>query len=243
MILKPLIPAIVLVEPREEGNIGSTARAMANMGLSELVLVSPVAQIGGTARAFAVGAGHILEAARHTESLAQALEPYQRIVGTTSARARDLPMPPLPPHELPRVLSHEDPGTSTALVFGPEVSGLNNEQLARCGLLVRVPCAPVQPTLNLAQAVLVVSYELHMARRAAEEASSERPPPISSAELDGLFDQLAPVLAEIGFQRDDTFDGVLRDLRRLAARAGVTEREVSILRGICRRAQRALERR
>ena len=243
MILKPLIPAVVLVEPREEGNIGAAARAMANMGLCELVLVRPEAEIGRLARAFAVGAGHILDTARHADSLAEALEPFQRVVGTTSARARELPTPPLTPRQLPEALQNEASDTATALVFGPEVSGLDNDQLARCGLVVRIPCAPVQPTLNLAQAVLVVSYELFMARLATVEVSGERPPPTRSGELEGLFDQLVPVLAEVGFQRDDTFDGVVRDLRRLAARAGVTEREVTILRGICRRAQRALERR
>ena len=243
MIRSPFIPAVVLVEPREEGNIGAAARAMANMGLKDLVLVRPEAVIGRIAKAFAVGAGHLLETARHTQSLTEALEPYQLIIGTTSARARDLPMPPLTPPALPAALRAEPAETSTAVVFGPEVSGLDNDQLALCGLLVRVPCAPAQPTLNLAQAVLIVAYELYMARLTQMEATGEQPPPVSSGELDGLFGQLVPLLAEIGFQRDDTFTGVVRDLRRLAARAGVTEREVTILRGICRRAQRALERR
>lgn len=243
MIRNPFIPAVVLVEPREEGNIGAAARAMANMGLTDLVLVRPEAEIGRIAKAFAVGAGHILETARHSQSLTEALKPYQLIIGTTSARARDLPMPPLTPPALPTALKAEPAETSTAVVFGPEVSGLDNDQLALCGLLVRVPCAPVQPTLNLAQAVLIVAYELYMARLTQMEAAGEQPPPVSSGELDGLFGQLVPLLAAIGFQRDDTFAGVVRDLRRLAARAGVTEREVNILRGICRRAQRALERR
>lgn len=238
----PLHPAVVLVGPREEGNIGAAARAMANMGLTELVLVSPEAEIGGTARAFAVGATSILESARNVDTLAEALAPYQRIVGTTSARARDLPMPPLSPHHLPEALLAEDPETSTAVVFGPEVSGLDNDQLAHCGLLVRVPCAPVQPTLNLAQAVLVVSYELHMARIGGADAAIDRPVPATSEELEGLFGQLAPLLTAVGFQRDDTFEGVVRDLRRLAARAGATSRDVTILRGICRRAQNTLER-
>lgn len=243
MVQSPFLPAIVLVGPREQGNIGAAARAMANMGLAELVLVKPEAEIGRIAKAFAVGAGHVLEAARHAGSLAEALAPFQRIIGTTSARARDLPMPPLTPRELPAALATEAPETRTAVVFGPEVSGLDNDQLALCGLLVRVPCAPVQPTLNLAQAVLIVSYEIYQARLAATDATDESLVPVTSGEVDGLFDQLVPLLTEIGFQRDDTFWGVVRDLRQLAARAGVTERETSILRGICRRAQRALEHR
>lgn len=243
MNFNPLMPAVVLVEPREEGNIGAAARAMANMGLEEMILVNPVARLGGTARAFAVGAGHLLDAARLTNSLAEALEPYQCVVGTTSARARDLPIAPIRPHELPAALEQEPAGTSTALVFGPEVSGLDNDQLARCGVLVRVPCAPVQPTLNLAQAVLVVTYELYMARLSGDRPTGQGPEPAPAGEIDGLFEQLAPLFTEIGFQRDDTFASVVRDLRRLAARAGATSREITILRGICRRAHNALQRR
>ena len=237
----PLIPAVVLVEPREEGNIGAAARAMANMGLEELVLVNPVARIGRIARAFAVSAGHILDGARYSDSLAEALAPYQRIVGTTSARARELPQAPLTPRELPNVLRQDDATSSTALLFGSEVSGLDNEHLAHCAILVRVPCSPVQPTLNLAQAVLILAYELYSARLTKEPAAGMRPLPAPAGDLDGRGGLPRPGLAAIGFQRDDTFDSVLRDLRRLAARSGATSREVSILRGICRRARHALE--
>jgi TrmH family RNA methyltransferase len=237
-----LIPAVVLVGPREEGNIGAAARAMANMGLTDLVLVSPEVRIGRMARAFAVGAGQILDEARQVNSLTEALAPYEQIVGTTSARARDLPMPPLTPQQLPEALQTENLETSTAVVFGPEVSGLDNDQLARCGLLVRVPCAPVQPTLNLAQAVLIVTYELYMSRISHADPVSNRPRPATSNDLEGFFGQLVPLLSAVGFQRDDTFDSVVRDLRRLAARAGATSREVTILRGICRRAQHTFDR-
>ena len=241
MTPSPLTPAVVLVEPREEGNIGATARAMANMGLEELVLVNPVADIGRVARAFAVHAGHILDSVRFAESLTEALAPYQRIAGTTSARARELPLVPLTPRELATSLCEEHPQTSTALVFGSEVSGLDNEALSYCGTLVRVPCAPAQPTLNLSQAVLVVAYELYSARLEIGERQSAGPQPATGDELEGLFGQLLPLLAAVGFQRDDTFDSVLRDLRRMAARSAPTSREVSILRGICRRTLHALE--
>lgn len=243
MTKSPLKPAIILVEPSEEGNIGAAARAMANMGLDELVLVRPVAKIGPVAAARAVHAGHVLESARHTHSLAEALQPYRRIIGTTSARARELPVPLLTPRELPTALQKERPDTSTALVFGPEVSGLDNDQLARCGVVVRVPCALTQPTLNLAQAVLVVTYELYLARLAGLETAGEGSQPANAGQVEGLFDQILPLLTAIGFQRDDTFEGVTRDLRRLVARAGVSSRDVTILRGICRRARHALERR
>ena len=240
----PLLPAVILVEPREEGNIGAAARAMANMGLDELVLVNPVARIGAVARAFAVGADGILAGARLAGSLSEALAPFHRVVGTTSARARELPSAPVTPRALPGLLRLEAEDSRTALLFGPEVSGLDNEQLSRCSPIVTVPCAPVQPTLNLSQAVLILAYELYLARLQADVGvETGLHAPANQGETEAFFAQLIPLLASVGFQRDDTFNGVVRDLRRLAARSGVTQREIKILRGICRRTAHALERR
>lgn len=239
----PAPPAVILVRPREEGNVGSAARAMANMGLGELILVEPAAEIGKIGVAFAVGARHVLDGAKRVGSLREALAPFQRVVGTTSTRDRRFGVPLLSPRELPAALAQDAPGTPTALLFGPEVGGLTNEELALASLLVTIPCSPVQPTLNLSQAVLIVAYELFLARGAAPPPGVlEVEPPATTAEIDGLFDHAGDVLARIGFQRDDSFAGVIRDLRRLAARAALASRDVAILRGICRRAQRALER-
>lgn len=237
-------PAIVLVRPREEGNVGSTARAMANMGLERLILVEPAAVLGNVATAFAVGARHVLAGAQRVADLREALAPFRRIVGTTSNRDRRWEVPVIPPRELPVHLARDPPGTPTAILFGPEVGGLTNEELALASLLVTIPCSPVQPTLNLSQAVLIVAYELFLGRGEPPPplAVGQPDPPATTAELDGLFDHAADVLRRIGFERDDSFPGVLRDLRRLAARATPNSREVAILRGICRRAQRALER-
>ncbi len=240
-------PAVVLVRPREEGNVGAAARAMANMGLGRLLLVEPAAALGNVARAFAVGARHVLDAAERHPSLPAALAPFRRVVATTSTRDRSLSIPLLHPRELPAFLAQDPPDTPTALVFGPEVGGLTNDELALASTAVHVPCAPEQPTLNLAQAVLLLAYELHFHRLekspdAAAPAGAAPEPPATAADLDGLFGQAAAILDLAGFARDDTYPGVLRDLRQLAARAAPTEREVKILRGICRRLQRALER-
>jgi TrmH family RNA methyltransferase len=239
--------AVVLVHPREEGNVGSAARAMANMGLSELIVVEPAAAFGNVATAFAVGARHVLDNALRVPDLKTALAGFRRVVGTTSIRDRRWEVPLLTPRELPGLLAQDPPGTPTALVFGPEVGGLTNDDLSLAGAIVTIPCSPVQPTLNLGQAVLIVSYELFQARRgtvAVEEVGGvgSPEPPAATAEIDGLFAHLSEVLQRIGFARDDSFAGVVRDLRRLAARAAPTSRDVAILRGICRRAQRALER-
>ena len=251
------VPHIILVRPQEEGNVGSVARAMANMGLDELVIVEPGAVPGDTARAFAVGARGILDGHRRAASLEKALAPYRRAVGTTSTRARSLgaPVPLLSPPELPPVLDRDPPDTPTALVFGPEPSGLTADELAKLSPLVTIPCSPAQPTLNLAQAVLILAYELfiHRLRRGEVEAAggigsgvegtNSRDLPASGAEVEGLFEHGREVLAAVGFDRDDTFEATVRDLRRLAGRAAVTGREVSILRGICRRTLNTLRRR
>lgn len=230
-------PTVVLVRTQEEGNIGAAARAMANMGLERLLLVQPRAPIGDTARAFAVGARHILEQARVVGSVADALAPFRRVVGTTSGRGRDAGG--ITARELPAALAGDAPGTPTALVFGPEASGLTADELTLCSPVVHVPCAPRQPTLNLAQAVLVVAYELFQAGAGGGPLPAAAPR-ATAGELDGLLADAADVLDRVGFARDSTFAGVLADLRSLAARAGLTPREVAILRGICRRARHRL---
>jgi tRNA (cytidine32/uridine32-2'-O)-methyltransferase len=250
-------PHIILVRPQEEGNVGAVARAMANMGLRKLLIVEPAVTLGATARAFAVGAHDVLDGHRRVASLEEALGPYGRTVGTTSTRDRRIgaKVPLLTPRELPAVLDRDPPDTPTALVFGPEPSGLTADELARLSPLVTVPCSPLQPTLNLAQAVLIVVYELFLhrlqqgraeaagERGAAAGAAERREPPASATEVEGLFGHAREVLAAVGFDRDDTFESTLQDLRRLAGRAGLTGREVAILRGICRRTWNAVRRR
>lgn len=232
-------PAVILVRPSHEGNVGSVARAMANTGLSELVLVEPAVQIGAEARAFAVGAGKILENLRRRATLAEAVSSFHRLVGTSSRRGRSLTGPTLTPRQLPSALAI-DPGSRTALVFGPESSGLTTDDLALCHLLVTIPTAAEQPTLNLAQAVLVLGYELFIARPPGQRFDFPVSNQATVREVDALFAQLRGTLAQIGFDRDDTFPGVFRDLRRLANRAAFTTREVQILRGLCRRTEHAL---
>lgn len=238
-------PTVVLVRPREEGNVGAVCRAMANMGLSELRLVEPVADLGGVARAFAVGARDVLEGASRYGSLAEALGPFRRVVGTTSARDRALPVPVVAPRELAAGL-REEGALPTALVFGSEVGGLTNEELALCQWVVTIPCAPRQPTLNLAQAVLITAYELFLSpywgSPAEPLAEALDEPPAPAERVEGLFEHLERTLEDVGFARDTSFHGVLLDLRRLAARAALTEREVTLLRGMLRRTGNALRR-
>ena len=249
-------PAVVLVRPQEEGTVGAVARAMANFGLQRLILVEPATPLRSIARAFAVHAEEILDRVERVSDLRAALAGFGRIVATTAARDRPWPKRLTTPRELGAILVADPPGTATALVFGPEPSGLTNQELALASLLVRVPAAPRQPTLNLSQAVVILAYELHVARQggasAEEHAAALVEPAEASAddvheratgeEVSGFFDQLADLLHEIRFARDKTAPNVERDLRQLVARAQPTRREVTILRGILRRLGHALDR-
>ena len=235
-------PAVVLARPQEEGNVGAVARAMANMGLERLLLVEPAARLGDVARAFAMHSHHVLDRAERQPDLGSALAPFEVVVGTASLRDREWPQPVLAPRELPAWLAREAPGASVALLFGPEVSGLASAELARATALVSIPAAPRQPTLNQAQAVLILAYELYLARGAPGAAF---PAPVARANLhqvDRLFATLEGLLGDVRFARDTTIEKVSRDLRQLLARAAVTEREATILAGILRRTRHALGR-
>jgi len=220
---------------------------MANMGLERLILVEPATEIDGEARMFGVGGHAILESAERKTSLRDAIAPFTHVVGTTSSRDRALERRLISARELPDQLRSAGDlpgGASTALVFGSEVSGLRNDELTLCDPVVRIPTDIAQPTLNLAQAVLIVAYELFVATQRIREPAPHDPTAsqvvATAEEIAGLFDHLSPILTDIGFARDDSFEGVLNDLRQLAARARPTPREITILRGICRRASHAL---
>jgi len=237
-------PAVVLVRPQEEGNVGAVARAMANFGLERLIVVEPATPLRATAHAFAVHSGEILDRVERVDDLRTALAGFERVVATTAARDRPWPSRLLAPRELAERLAADPPGTPAALVFGPEPSGLTNAELAQASLLVRIPTSPRQPTLNLAQAVLVLAYELYVSEPGGAAPTTDvlvAESPASGDEVAGFFDHLTALLRRVRFARDSTISGVERDLRHLVARAAPTRREISILRGILRRFGHALE--
>jgi tRNA/rRNA methyltransferase len=222
--------SFVLVEPQQPGNIGSCARALANMGLSRLVLVSPPDHRGGDARRMAMGGSAVLEQARVTRSLPQALAETGLVIGTTRRTGKN--RGPLLGIEAAaaRAVDAAREGNEVALVFGREDSGLTTEELDACGLLATIPADASYPSLNLAQAVLVAAYEV---RRAAGVEQSPEPRGLAPAnEVEAFFGQLAEVLEEIGFLNPQNPEEVMHALRRLYGRAALEPREVRILRGI-----------
>jgi TrmH family RNA methyltransferase len=194
---------------------------MKNMGLSRLVLVDPGEVGGEEARSQAWQAWDILEGARQEPTLRAAVASASLVVGTSS-KAEGWP---------PRRLAGESArGGSVALVFGPESTGLRREELDLCHEVVRIPASPEQPSLNLAQAVLVVAYEIFV-------GGLPSPPLLPSAEageIESVLDTLQEGLLGIGFLNPQNPEPVLAELRRLLARAAPTPRELQVLRGLAR---------
>jgi tRNA/rRNA methyltransferase len=233
--------SFVLVEPQQPGNIGSCARALANMGLARLVLVSPPDHLSGDARRMAMGGSAVLEQARVARSLPEALGEAGLVIGTTRRTGKN--RGPLLGIEAAaaRAVEAARAGNEVAIVFGREDSGLTTEELDACGLLATIPADASYPSLNLAQAVLVGAYELR--RAAAVEPGPEPRSLALASEVEAFFEQLAEVLEEIGFLNPQNPEEVMHALRRLFGRAALEPREVRILRGVLSQVRWAARRR
>jgi len=149
---------VVLIQPSHPGNIGATARAMGNMGISNLILVNPADFPSPIANARAAGADLILENARVVETLDEAIADCELVIGTT-ARSRSIQWPEVSPSVAAERVVTSLP-RSTALLFGRESSGMTNEELERCQYLIRIPVDEAFSSLNLGSAVTVILYEL-----------------------------------------------------------------------------------
>ena len=227
---------VVLVETSLPGNIGSAARAMKTMGLSQLVLVGPRVFPSADASARASGADDVLASAQVVGTLAEALSGCRWVVGS-SARSRMVKWPLLTPRECAAQARAMTAAGPVALVFGRERSGLTNAQLDHCGALVRIDANPAYSALNLAAAVQVLCYELRVAAQQGVDpdaimVSGEPILPASQDQLEGFFNHFERTLVEIGFMDADNPRLLMRRLRRLFSRARLEEDEINILRGI-----------
>ncbi|WP_067518130.1 tRNA (cytosine(32)/uridine(32)-2'-O)-methyltransferase TrmJ [Endozoicomonas ascidiicola] len=235
--------SIVLVNPSHPGNIGSTARAMKTMGLSQLCLVAPDDFPSGTATALASGADDILRNAKVCETLDEALADCQFVVGT-SARVRGVSLPLVDPRSCAQSIVQEASNNKVALIFGREDSGLSNEQLRRCHLQVHIPTNEDFSSLNLGAAVQVLSYEIRMAELINKDAL-ELPTPkahelASMDDMERYYDHLYSVLMEIGFLDHSSHEKIMAKMRRLYGRVRPDQVELGILRGILSETQRCL---
>ncbi len=243
---------VVLVNTSHPGNIGGAARAMKNMGLSELVLVDPERFPDPDAVSRASGAEDVLANARIVATLEEAIADCSLVLGT-SARDRRIPWPVLDPREsADKVLDQLEqlPDAQIALVFGREDSGLTTDELQRCQYHVHIPSMPDFSSLNLAAAVQVLAYELRMQGLQREGAPTKMHKvettavfneiPATAGELEQFYQHLEQVLVEIGFHDPQKPRQLMPRLRRLYGRVHLNRMEMNILRGILTETQKAV---
>ncbi len=233
---------IVLVNTSHPGNIGAAARAMKNMGLSKLTLVDPKDYPSVEAINRSVGAVDILDKVTITKDLQQAVSGCVWVAGT-SARLRTIEWPILEPREcVQKSFEYIEQG-EIAIVFGRENSGLTNEELEKCNALLHIPTNPDFSSLNLAAAVQVVCYEYRLAliergtikhKITKHKGNKCRYDTLADAsQLEGMHSHLYDALDYMNFFGRSNPDIVMRRLKGLFNRAGTTQRELSIIRGIC----------
>jgi len=221
---------VILSRPSHPGNIGATARAMKTMGLARLYLVRPKSFPHADARALAVGARDVLDSAQVCKTLAEAL------AGTTfsvalSARRRELSHPPLAARTAAREIAMAARREEVALVFGNETVGLSNKEVMQCSRIARIPADSKYASLNLAQAVQVMAYEVRMA--ALDPAAPS--PKIEYAtheELERFYAHLERSLTASGTLHPGDPRKLMDRLRRLFAKARLEKVEINILRGM-----------
>lgn len=226
---------IVLVNTSHQGNIGSAARAMKTMGLSDLVLVDPVEAPQSHASALAAGATDILASARIVPTLAEAIADCPLVIAT-SARSRTLDWPMLTPREMGQQALQESVRGKVALVFGRENSGLTNEELQQSQFHVHIPTNPVYSSLNLAMAVQTLSYEVRLAWLASDSDASLLQQNTSdypeAVDMERFYTHLEESLSTSGFIIRQHPGQVMSKLRRLFSRARPDTNELNILRGM-----------
>lgn len=224
---------IVLVHPSHAGNIGAVARAMKNMGLADLHLVSPRNFPDDQAIARSAGAEDILEKAIVVEKLDDAIADCVLVLGT-STRSRRLSWPALNPKDCASKVIDKSSDGKIAIVFGNERTGLSNEQLDKCQFLVIIPTDPEFSSLNLAAAVQIIAYELRQKCSNLEQIASHGDQDdclASQSEVQGFFKHLEHVLIAIDFLDPAHPKKLMRRLYRLFHKAQLAGNEVNILRG------------
>jgi TrmH family RNA methyltransferase len=220
---------IVLIDPSHPGNIGSVARAMKNMALTDLVLVRPRSFPHAEANALAAGADDILSGARIAGTVAEAISDCAFIAGTTS-RPRSYYWEFTTPRDVAGRIVGLPEENRMALLFGSERYGLATEDLNHCNVLVRIPANPEYCSLNLAMSVQLLAYEIFMAREQPQSRTQLELPLAPSGDVEHFYAHLHQVLNEIDF--DDRTGHLMERLRRLFNRAQLDRNELNILRGI-----------
>jgi tRNA/rRNA methyltransferase len=223
--------SIVLMQPRYSENIGATARAMRNMGIHHLVIVDPRNfDLNNALKLATHFAADIVEKSSVCEDLRDALAPFNYVVGATARLGKQRRLIHTPSN-LAQKLIPISIENRIAILFGPEDKGLSNEDLRYCQALVNIPTTEFS-SLNLAQAVIIMCYEIFIAGLETNEQFAPRL--ANRHELDGMFDQLKDILLRISYINAENPDYWMNNFRRFFTRLQLRAKEVNIIRGLCR---------
>jgi len=232
---------MVLVATSHPGNIGSSARALKTMGFDRLYLVTPKSFPDARAHEMAAGADDILDKCVVVGSLTEALYGCQLVVGT-SARPRGLSLPGLMPRDCAELIGTQPDTTQVAIVFGREHAGLTNDELLHCHYHLNIPSNPEYSSLNLAQAVQIIAYELRMKQLSMPApVASYQEKLATTGEIEHFYQHLFDVLLAINFLKPKNPGRVAQRIRRLFNRIRLEQMEVAILRGILSHIQKYLK--
>lgn len=235
--------SIVLCQTSHPGNIGASARAMKNMGLERLVLVEPLSFPNAQATERASGADDVLANAKVSATLEEGVAHCQWLFGT-SARSRAFPWPQLTPKEAAlKIMEMKGRGETVGILFGPEQSGLSNEQLQHCDFHIAIPSNPEFSSLNLGSAVQIIAYEIY---QALLSQAAVKPAPITDfgtkatqEEITGLLDHFERVAVDINFLDPKHPKKLMPRLKRLFVKAQLEKEEVNLLRGFLKLVKKA----
>lgn len=235
-LINPSQIAVVLVEPTQSGNIGSTARAMDNMGITDFRLVNPCHHFNADARMFAMNARYLLHEAKIYKTMEEAVADRHLIIGTT-ARERDKIKKLSSIHSLETTLGSCTNDSKIALIFGPEQSGLRNEHMNLCNEWIYIPTFGKSSSLNLSQAVLVVLYELSRLYSQEPVQTETAIDPASSASIEGMKNHLFEILETTDYLHRSSKENVWSSFSDIIGRAKPDERDVRMIRGFFNRIQ------
>jgi TrmH family RNA methyltransferase len=225
----------ILIEPKESGNIGASARAIKNMGFKNLCLVKPPQVITEEARWLACNALDVLESAETFDTLSDAVKDKSLVIGTTRRKGKRRGII-MPVDRGVKNINEMAVNNKVAVLFGRESRGLFNEEVEECGFLLSIPSSKDQPSLNLAQAVLIVSYELSKAEYTGQESSRDSANLVRHEDIAVLYSRIAETLKNLEYipRGDrDLEKKIMQNLKHFIGRAGLTEWELNMLHGIC----------
>jgi len=236
----------VLVEPREPGNIGASARAIKNMGFRNLCLVKPPPEMSEEGRWFARNAHDVLDSAEVHKSVEEAIRDKALVVGTTKRVGKRRGVI-LPVEQGTARIRDVAANNKVAILFGREAQGLNNDEVDQCGFLLKIRSSSIQPSLNLSHAVLIIAYELSKhgqdigdisgrVRKKKFDNSSLIEDLTTHEEITPLYERISRVLELLEYiPRGDRnlMKNIIVNLKHFIGRAGLTEKELNMLQGLC----------